>query len=245
MTFQTTRWSLVLRAAQPGDAGRLALGELCAGYWQPVYVFYRRLGANSDDAADLTQGLFADLLARGDLATTAPERGRFRAWLRTCARNWWTNERERASAQKRGGGIATVPLDRGDAEAWFGREAAALDDADAVFERRWAQTVIERAVWRLEQDEIAAGRGELFAHLRPSLDGDGAAGSWAALAARLGTSEGALKVAAHRLRSRCRERVVAEVRETLADTGAPGEELRELLAALQQPAGRRFSGESR
>src|SRR5262245_44187005 len=180
MTFQTTRWSLILRASAGDAAGAQALDELLAAYWQPVYVFYRRLGADADGAADLTQGLFADLLARGDLATADPQRGRFRDFLRTCARHWWANERERAAAQKRGGGARVVSFDRDGAEAWLRAEASADCDPAALFERRWAETVLERATWRLEQEEIAARRGEQFAQLRGCLDGGPPPEPWAA-----------------------------------------------------------------
>ena len=245
MTFQTTRWSLVLRARGQGADGTQALDQLLAAYWQPVYVFYRRLGADRDAAADLTQGLFTDLLTRGDLADAAPERGRFRAFLRTCARHWWTNERARALAHKRGGGAAMLPLQPDDAEAWLGAEPVDADSADALFERRWATTVLDRAVWQLEQEELAAGRRAQFAVLRQCLDGSPPPRPWAELAAELATTEGALKVAAHRLKARFRACVVTEVHETLPDGCAPGEELQELLAALQRRTGRGISPDSR
>ena len=233
VTFQTTRWSLILRARQPDRAGEQALGELLAAYWQPVYVYYRRLGAARDDAADLTQGLFADLLARGDLADADPGRGRFRTFLRTCARHWWHNERDRARAQKRGGGVDPLRLDAEDAEAWLAGPAVDLLDAEAVFERRWATAVIERAMWRLEQDELAADRHRQVALLQVVLDGSPPPRPWAELARELATTEGALKVAAHRLKARFRDLLTAEVRETLADGGVAGNELQELLASLQ------------
>ena len=234
MTFQTTRWSLILRASAGDAAGAQALDQLLAAYWQPVYVFYRRLGADRDAAADLTQGLFADLLARGDLATCTPERGRFRSFLRSCARHYHANERERAAAHKRGGGATHVSIDRDAAEAWLGNEPIDADDAEAVFERRWAQTVLERALWQLEQQELAAGRRVQFDALRATLDGTPPPRPWLEFAAELDTTEGALKVAAHRLKTRFRACVVAEVRETLADEAVAGDELRELLAALQR-----------
>jgi RNA polymerase sigma factor (sigma-70 family) len=235
MTFQTTRWSLILRARAGDAGGAAALDQLLAAYWQPVYVFYRRLGAGRDAAADLTQGLFADLLARGDLAAAAPERGRFRAFLMACARNFWSHERERAATARRGGRRVHVPIDGDAAEAWLAVRLVDGASAEAVFERRWAETVLERALGRLEQDEREAGRAAAFAALRSGLDGEAPAEPWAAVAARLGTGEGALRVALHRLRARFRTAITQEVRETLADT-APGAELRELLAALQRTA---------
>ncbi|MBL8753909.1 MAG: sigma-70 family RNA polymerase sigma factor [Planctomycetes bacterium] len=236
MTFQTTRWSLILRARQPGERGEQALGELLGAYWQPVYVFYRRLGASRDDAADLTQGLFTDLLARGDLASAEPGRGRFRTFLRSCARHWWSNERARAATQKRGGAALLLPLDPDDAEAWLATQPVDTMDPEALFERRWACTVIDRAIWQLEQDELAAGRREQFAVLRAVLDGSPPRQPWAELARSLDSTEGALKVAAHRLKARFRDLLAAEVRETLPDEVAAGDELQELLTALHKRA---------
>ncbi|MBK8097787.1 MAG: sigma-70 family RNA polymerase sigma factor [Planctomycetes bacterium] len=245
MTFQTTRWSLILRAQLPGAEGHAAFGELCAAYQAPVYTFFRRHGANQDRAAELTQGLFTDLLERDSLRTADPQRGRFRAFLKTCARHWWSNERDRAAARRRGGGRRPLAIDTDALETWLQDVAVDHLDADALFERRWAQTVIDRALWQLEQDELAAGRQTLFAELKPVLDGTQPREPWAVLADRLGTTEGALRVAAHRLRVRCRELLIAEVRDTLPDDHDPGHELQELLAALQAGAPGRNSGESR
>ncbi len=245
MTFQTTRWSLIVRARQRDAEGVRALDELLSSYWQPVYGFFRRLGADRDAAADLTQGLFADLLSRGDLETAAPERGRFRGFLRSCARHWWANERQRAVAQKRGGGRQPVTVDAAEMEAWLDRLPVDELDAESVYERRWAQTVIDRALSRLEREERAAQREHAFRHLRLILDGGAPPESWAILAVRLRTTEGALKVAAHRLKARFRDCLTAEVRETLPDGCDPGDELRELLLALQARARRGIPGDSR
>lgn len=245
VTFHTTRWSLILRARRSDADGAQALDELLASYWQPVYGYLRRLGADRDAAEDLTQGLFADLLARGDLQTTAPERGRFRNFLRTCARHWWANERARSLAQKRGGGRSPVAFDVDGMESWLDALPGDELDAEAVFERRWAQTVIDRALWQLERDESAAGRRHLFESLRVILDGNAPVEPWAAMAARLQATEGALKVAAHRLKARFRDHLVAEVRDTLPDECEPGDELRELLAALGAGGRRGNAGDSR
>jgi RNA polymerase sigma-70 factor (ECF subfamily) len=229
-TFPTTRWSLVLRAARDDAAGNAALAELCAAYWPPVHAFYRRLGLGPEAARDLTQGLFADLLERGDLRRGEPGPGSFRSFLRGCARHWLANERERELAQKRGGGrVFAVDWQR---ETERTHEPASAETAEAAFERRWAETVIGRALAQLELDEQAARRGPQFASLRPVLDGGGPPEPWAAIARQLGTTEGALKVAAHRLKARFRDCLCAEVRQTLPDGSAEGDELRELLQAL-------------
>lgn len=222
----------MLRAGGEDAEARGALDELCASYWPPVYALYRREGLDVEAARDLTQSLFAELLARGDVARASPEKGRFRAYLRTCARNLLANHRDAERAQKRGGGRAPLSLDVDGEEARLLREPIDALDAAAVFERRWAQAVIESALTRLERDEARAGREAQFFALRPTLDGDANAKPYAALAEDLGTSEGALKVAVHRLRARFKDALLVEVRETLPDGDEPGAELRELLAAF-------------
>lgn len=232
MAFHTTRWSLIARAHGDDAVAKKALDDLCCIYWPPVYAMYRGEGMPSEQARDLTQGLFASLLERHDFELADPQKGRFRAFLRTCARNWLANERDRERALKRGGAAKTFSLDAGDEEQRYLAEPHDQLDAAALFERRWAQAVIEQALSQLEQAEKEAGRGHVFASLRPVLEGDAPAGSWAELAAELATTEGALRVAAHRLRQRFRERLEAEVRDTLSDEQGPDAELAELLAAL-------------
>tara|TARA_R110002073_G_scaffold79814_2_gene192477 strand:- start:99 stop:803 length:705 start_codon:yes stop_codon:yes gene_type:complete len=233
VAFHTTRWSLIARANK-GDAGaRLALDELCRVYWPPVYAMYRGDGVSAEQARDLTQGLFANLLEREDFGKADPERGRFRSFLRTCARNWLLNERDREQALKRGGEARVFSLDTEQEEQRWSRDPADHLDAAAIFERRWAQIVIEQSLSRLAEEEHEAGRGAVFVILRPALEGDSLQHSWAELAVQLGTTEGALRVAVHRLRKRFRERIEAEVRDTLGDTDGNRDELAELLAALQ------------
>lgn len=233
MAFQTTRWSLIARAKRSDDDARQALDELCQVYWPPVYAMYRGEGVAAEQARDLTQGLFASLLERDDFGKADPERGRFRSFLRTCARNWLLNERDREQARKRGGDAKQFSLDIDEEEQRFLREPATNLDAAAMFERRWAQVVIEQALSRLATEEQAGGRAEVFAILRPTLEGDSLPQPWAELAAELKTTEGALRVAVHRLRKRFRVRIEAEVRDTLGETNGNGDELAELLAALQ------------
>ena len=231
-SFQPTRWSLIRRASRDGDSGQRALAELCGAYWRPVFAFYRALGLSADDAQDCTQGLFAALLERGDFAAAEPGRGRFRAWLRTCARNFLHNERDRQRAQKRGGGVAIVSFDAHDEESRCPLEPQDLDDPARCFDRRWAQLLLEQTLTSLEHDERAAGRGRTFEAVRCVLEGEPPGRPWAEVAARLEVSEGALKASAHRLKERFRERLLAAVRDTLDDE-SEGEELQELMTALQ------------
>jgi RNA polymerase sigma-70 factor (ECF subfamily) len=231
--FRTTRWSLVARAGGADEDGRRALEELCALYWPAVYAFYRRERLDPEAARDLTQGLLLDLLQREDLGRADPTRGRFRAFLRTCARHYLANERDRQRAHKRGGGHVVESLDTATEEGRLRREPIDAMDADAVFERRWAMAVIDTALAALEQEEIGCGRGRLFAVLRPTLEGESLSRTYVELAAELGTSEGALKVTAHRLRQRFRQRLLEEVGHTLDQPELAGDELEQLLAALR------------
>ncbi len=221
-----------MRAADGDAGGRQALGELCERYWQPVYRLYRRRGVDAERAADLTQGLFAHLLERGDFARADPSRGRFRAYLRTCAEHWLARQHEHDHAHKRGGGARLLSFDAAGEETRLRLEPSYPDEPAAAFERRWAEAVVERARWRLEQEERTARRERQFTALAFVLDGQPPPRSWADLARELETTEGALKVAAHRLKARFRDALCAEVRDTLADDVAPGDELRELLAAF-------------
>ncbi len=232
MAFHTTRWTLVTRAARPDEAGARALDELCTTYWPAVYAFYRSDGATPDAAADLTQGLFADLLTRGDLASADAERGRFRTFLRSCARNFRANELDRSRAEKRGGGTAPLSLDIEREESRIRLEPMEQLDPAAAFDRRWAQTVIEDALAELESAERGADRGEMFDRMRATLEGRAPEKPWAEVADEVGSTEGALKVAAHRLRHKYRECLVRGVRETLGDEVDVDEELAALLAAL-------------
>lgn len=231
--FPTTQWSRVARAADPADAGaRDALEGLCRDYWYPLYAFARRRGLDPEDACDLVQGFLADLIERGDLSAADRDRGRFRSFLRTACGHYLAHRREHDRALKRGGGRRALSIDRLDAEGRYGREPAHGLTADRLFERRWALAMLEGALARLESEMTVAGKADLFARLRPMLEGGVAAGSYRAIAADSGMTEGAVKVAAHRLRVRYRELLRDEVGRTVADPGEIDAELAELLAAL-------------
>ena len=240
MTFHTTRWSLVFRAAQPGEPGRLALAELCEAYWPPVHAFYRRATGDAEAAADLTQGLFARLLERLDFAAADPERGRFRGWLCACARHHLSDVRSAAAAHKRGGAMVVRGLD------FAGEEAAQrLEPIDAeatpeqAFAQRWVRALLDRALQRLTAEAEQRGRGRVLAMARAYLDGDGTgdpsgAPPMRAAAEQIGMTEGAFKVAVHRLRDRLRELVQDEVRQTVSDPAETQAEVGLLLAMLER-----------
>jgi DNA-directed RNA polymerase specialized sigma24 family protein len=230
--FKTTRWTTVLSAGTRRDtSGYEALSSLCGAYWYPLYAFVRRKGHSVEDAQDLTQAFFARLLEHGTLASADREKGRFRTFLLTALDRFMKNEWEKTRALKRGGGMAPISLDAGQAEERYGTEPACVVPAEILFDRGWALALLERAMDRLEADYAKTGRAGLFVQLKDFLVAQGDEGTYSAVAAAAGLSEGAARVAVHRLRRRFRE----VFREELAETVAPEEledELRHLRAVL-------------
>jgi DNA-directed RNA polymerase specialized sigma24 family protein len=229
--FATTRWSMIAAARDPAaPEARRALADLCGLYWFPVYAYVRRRGHDHHRAEDLTQEFFARLLEKGDLAAADPGRGRFRTFLLTACQHFLANEYDRATARKRGGGWTAVPLDLAEADGRFSREPVGDGDPERAFARRWAVDLLGRAVTSLRVEYAASGRADLFDALRHCLAG--VAADHAGVAARLGMSTGAVKVAAHRLRERYRDRLRAAVADTVASPAEVDDEIRDLFAAL-------------
>jgi RNA polymerase sigma-70 factor (ECF subfamily) len=231
--FPTTHWSRVTRAGGRADtAAREALEGLCRDYWFPLYAFVRRRGLSPHEAEDIVQGFLADLLERGDLAGVQQSKGRFRAFLRAACEHFLANRRDHDQAAKRGGKQTLVPIDRLDAEDRYGREPAHEITAEREFERQWALTLLDRVLRRLEDESARSGKTALFDRLRPALQGDQLAPSYRDVATALGMSEGAVRVAAHRLRARYRELLREEVGRTTDHPGGIDDEITDLLAAL-------------
>jgi RNA polymerase sigma-70 factor (ECF subfamily) len=232
--FATTHWSLVV-AAKPDEASqtdaRKALEELCRAYWYPLYAFVRDRGYSSTDAQDLTQSFFTRIIETGGFASADPGRGRFRSYLLGAMKHFLANEWHRAQAQKRGGGVTFLELDALAPEARYDLEPAQPPDPDASFDRQWAQESIARAMDKLRAEFEAGGKGELFEAIRESLTGEEPARS--ETAARLGMTEGAVKVAVHRLRKRYRQILRAEIAETVSDPSDVDDEMHYLVAALR------------
>jgi RNA polymerase sigma-70 factor (ECF subfamily) len=231
--FPTTRWSRVARAGgPPTPEARAALAELCTAYWYPLYAFVRRKGFEPDQAADLVQGTFAALLARQGLAGVAPERGHFRSYLRAACIHHIADCRHRDRAARRGGGRAPVAIDRLGAEGRYAAEPAHELTAERLFDRRWSTSLLEIAVGRLEAEMAAAGKADLCARLLPALTGGRGETSHATIAAELGMTPGAVKMAASRLRRRYGELLREEITRTLADPADVEDEIKALFAAL-------------
>jgi len=231
--FLTTHWSVVLQAGA-GDSllARPALERLCQTYWFPLYTYVRRRGYTPEDAQDLTQEFFARLLQRGSLATADPHRGRFRSFLLTAMNHFLADEWDKLKAQKRGGGHPLLPLEVGNAETRFQLEPADPLTPEIIYERRWAQTLLETVFEQLRREYEAEGKGALFGELKACLTQARAAVPYADLASRLQVSEGSLRVSVHRLRQRYREVLRTEVANTVADPSEVAEELRYLFRVL-------------
>lgn len=238
--FLTTRWSQVAAAARwvPGaperedaKASRDALESFCRAYWRPLYAFARKRGLARDVAADRVQGFFARVLEKNVLAETAPERGRLRAFLRASFQNHLANAADHERAEKRGGGRELVALDAAGVDA-VERALADAETPERCYDRAWALAVLERALARLEAEEARAGKTAAFARLRPFLTEPETASTHAELARALATTEGAVRVAVHRLRRRYGELLRDEAAGTLANEAELDEELRALFAAL-------------
>jgi RNA polymerase sigma-70 factor (ECF subfamily) len=221
----------VIAAAGLSPASSAALAELCEAYWYPAYAYARRSGYSVDDAADLTQAFFTRMLEKQFLKQARPERGRFRSFLLASLRHFILNERDWKNARKRGGGVALVPLDFGVGEDRYQREPADDLTPDRIFERRWTLDVLDRAMARLAADYVASGRQALFALLKPYLVGD-EPGSYAELASVAGSSEGALRVAVHRLRKEFRSTLRHTIAETVERDEDVDDELRYLLRVV-------------
>ena len=231
--FVTTHWSVVLTASR-GDTiqARRALEQLCRIYWYPLYTYVRRRGHSPPDAQDLTQEFFARLLERNWLARADQAKGRFRTFLLHAMERFLANEWDKVRALKRGGGQVLVPLQLDTGEARYSAEPADFRTPEQAFERRWALALLEEVLHQLEADYAAQGKADLFAALRPCLLGDGNALRYQQATRQLGISEGAVKVAVHRLRQRYRELLRAEIAHTVTSSEELDAEMRHLFNVL-------------
>ncbi len=231
--FVTTRWSVVLAAqdkSSPDSAA--ALEALCRAYWYPLYAYVRGAGRSPHDAQDLTQEFFARLLAQDWLRVVAPEKGRFRTFLLVTMKRFLMNEWRRGLAQKRGAGKQTLSLDTAEAEHRFAAEPPLAPDE--LYERRWAMTLLDESLKRLEQEFTRAGRAAEFNCLKEWLTAERGGIPYQQIAATLGATEGAARVAVHRLRKQFR----AFFRQTIAETVAADDdveaEMRHLVSVLSR-----------
>jgi RNA polymerase sigma-70 factor (ECF subfamily) len=234
--FATTRWSLILSAGQSsGDRAQEAedaLAGLCETYWHPVYAVIRRQGYGADDALDLTQEFFARVIEKNYFKAADPSRGRFRGFLATSVRHFLSNERDRAHAAKRGGYRQPVSLDVQTAEGWYQLEGRDDLTPEKLFDRSWTLVVMDRALSALEAQYRTAGKGRIYDALKGFLTGDSEGTAYAAVGRDLDMSEGAVKVAVHRMRRQFRDRLIEQIAETVSSADEIDAELRHLLASI-------------
>jgi RNA polymerase sigma-70 factor (ECF subfamily) len=232
--FSTTHWSVVLEAGQTDSAGALAaLERLCRTYWYPLYVFIRKKGYSPEDAQDLTQEFFARFLEKQYVGLADQSRGKFRTFLLRSLEHFLINEWAKTQAAKRGGGIArSIPLDEEEPEKRYLLERVDGMAPDKAYEKRWAISLLEKVMERLRA-EFAPQRSDLFDALKVTVWGEQTEASYQLISASLGMAEGAVKVAAHRMRLRYRELLRSEVAHTVATSAAVDEELQYLAGVLR------------
>jgi RNA polymerase sigma factor (sigma-70 family) len=232
--FCQTHWSVVLSAAGLQSPSRAAesLENLCSLYWRPLYAFIRRQGESPHDAQDLTQEFFLRLLKKDYLNAVDQGKGRFRSFLLAALKHFLSNERDRARAQKRGGGQSPLSLDFPGEETHLSFQPADNLTPEILYEQRWATTLLEQALARLRQDYAGQGKEPLFEQLKITLTGERGSVAYSTLGASLGLSEAAIKMAVHRLRQRYRECVRAEIAQTVATTNEIEDELRHVMSVF-------------
>ncbi len=220
--FAATRWTVVLTA---GRGQSRALEDLCRTYWYPLYAYVRRRGYLAHEAEDLTQEFFARLLAKNYLADVEREKGKFRSFLLASLKHFLANEWDKARAQKRGGRFTFISAD---AETKYRAEPADELSPDKLLDRQWALALLDQVLARLAAEEPAD-----FEHLKPYLTAGGGAIPYAEVAGKLDMTEGAVKVAVHRLRKRYRQLLREEIAHTVASPAEVDEEIRHLFAAFR------------
>jgi len=233
IAFTTTHWSVVLQAQGQSPAAQEALEKLCRTYWRPVYSYIRREGTGPEEAEDLTQSFFALLLERRNFDAVRKEKGRLRSYLLTSLKHFLVSEHRRAVTLKRGKGQQPVPLEELAAIGRTDMEPVHHLSADRIYERRWALTLMEQVLRRLRDEYAVAGNAELFDLLKQLLPDEPGAPSRAAIAARLGMTENAVRQALHRLRHRYQLLLREEISHTVAIASDIEDELRHLIAVLR------------
>jgi len=231
--FATTRWSMVNAAAHQSDVrSARALDELCQIYWPPLYGYLRGRGHDPDKAQDLTQGFFARLLETDSIRSADPARGGFRAFLLTALKRYVINEYERETSARRGGRHVRLSLDFEEAERTYSLERRHDDTPERAFDRKWAAIALDRGLQRLREECRSAGKGRLADVLLPYLTDAGDLPSYREAAAELQLTEGAVKVAVHRLRQRFGAILRLEIGETVLQPEEIEDEMRELLRVV-------------
>jgi RNA polymerase sigma-70 factor (ECF subfamily) len=231
--FTTTHWSVVMEAQGESPAAQEALEKLCRTYWRPIFAFLRRQGIPPEEAEDITQGFFAQLLERRSLDAVRKEKGRLRSYLLGALKYFLVDEQRRAMAIKRGKGQRLIPLEELRAGERIDMEPADPVTAEMIYERRWALTVLEQVLNRLKGEYATAGNAALFDSLKELLPDEPGSPSQAEIAARLGMTENAIRQAFYRFRQHYQSLLREEIANTVATPGDIEDELRHLIAVIE------------
>ena len=231
--FRTTDWSMVLRAgARQSAAAEVALAKLCSAYWYPLYAFVRRRGYNAHDAQDLAQGFFMHLLEKNILSLVDQQKGKLLSFLLSSMKNFLANDWDLQHAVKRGVPFSFTSWDEETAENLYQRGASGQLTPEQDFERSWAMVLLQTVQNKLKSEYIAGEKAELFKSLQACISGENSEVSYAELGRKFGMTEGAIKMAALRLRTRYRELLRTEIGNTVATGKEIDEEIGHLVAAL-------------
>ena len=231
--FTTTHWSVVLEAQSESPVAQEALEKLCRAYWRPIYGFVQRQGIGPEEAKDITQGFFADLLEHKSLAAVRKEKGRFRSYLLGALKYFLADERRRMMAIKRGKGQLLIPLEELSPDERTEIELTDPLTAEQIYERRWASTVLARVLDLLKNEYGAAGNARLFDSLKQLLPDEPGAPTQADIAAQLDMSANAIRQAFYRFRQRYQSLLREEIAHTVATPGDVEDELRHLIAVVR------------
>lgn len=216
--FPATRWTLVHEAVGTGTSSLEALEKLCRAYWYPLYAFARRSGTPAPDAEDVTQGFFEAMLEKGWLSDADRGRGKLRTFLLTAFKRYQANEWRRGRASRRGGGKVALFSEIDGLEERYAEARPGLS-AEELFDRQWALALLARVLGDLEEEFAEGGKQDDYAVLKDVLMAERGELNYSEIAAELGTTDGAARVAAHRLRKRFRQRFRSAIAATL-DEGA-------------------------
>lgn len=231
--FRTTHWTVVLQAVcLDAPDSTAAFGQLYRDYFPPLYSYVRRRGFAPADAEDVIHGFFARLIEKGAFSQLQRDGGRFRSYILGSLKNFLSNEWDRAQAQKRGAGRRPVPLDANEGECCFLSLKDEAGDPESLFERQWVFALLSQVMWRLQAEVAAGGKGSFFEDAKPHLQGERNGLPYSEISARHAMSEGAVKVAVHRLRHRYGDLLREEVARTVSSPAEVGEELRYLLQVV-------------
>jgi len=231
--FATTHWSVVLAAGSPKSSHyQEALETLCRTYWFPVYVYLRRHGHTTHQAEDYVQGFFTYLLEKRGFGRLDPQCGKFRSFLLATLKHFLTDERDRAQAQKRGGGRRVLSLNFETAESHYAIEPTHHLSADKLFERHWALTVLNRTIGQLKAELASENKQSLFTLLKAYLTQEEDSIPYGDIATKLDMTKGAVKGAVYRLRKRYRELLYEEIAQTVATKDQVDQEICDLFAAV-------------